>query len=211
MQLPSNMILTRVRPSLYIPIWVCTWSVLSAATAAVHNFSGLIALRFFLGICEAPFFPGVFYLLSCWYTRKELALRYAVLYSGLVLATATSGLLAAGIFSGLDGVRGLSGWQWLFILEGATSFLLGIPAFFVLPDFAESKTGSTRWLFNDDERRVCLSRLARDAVSNQEDNHSVLHGLKLAVTDVKVLIFVCLLLFFSLLQVHFASLMWWLT
>ena len=74
MQIPSNMILARVKPSIYLPIWICTWSCLSAATAGVKNFSGLIAVRFFLGISEAPFFPGVFYLLSCWYTRKELAL-----------------------------------------------------------------------------------------------------------------------------------------
>lgn len=62
------------------------------------------------------------YLLSCWYTKKELALRYAVLYSGLVLATAFSGPLAAGIFAGLEGAMGLPGWEWLFIVEGAISF-----------------------------------------------------------------------------------------
>jgi hypothetical protein len=58
-QLPSNMILTRVRPSLYLPCCVLVWSCVSAATAGVQNFPGLIAVRFFLGIVEAPFFPGV--------------------------------------------------------------------------------------------------------------------------------------------------------
>lgn len=111
MQLPSNMILTRVRPSLYMPFWVCVWSCISAATAGANSYSHLVIIRFFLGIAEAPFFPGAFYLLSCWYTRKELGLRTAVLYSGLVLATAFSGLIAAGIFSGLDGARGLAGWK----------------------------------------------------------------------------------------------------
>ncbi|KAJ9666158.1 hypothetical protein H2201_003837 [Coniosporium apollinis] len=105
MQLPSNMILTRVRPSLYMPFWVCVWSCISAATAGVHNYRGLVAVRFFLGIAEAPFFPGAFYLLSCWYIKKELALRTAILYSGLVLATAFSGLIAAGVFAGLDGAQ----------------------------------------------------------------------------------------------------------
>ncbi|KAF4464588.1 major facilitator superfamily transporter [Fusarium albosuccineum] len=120
-QLPSNMILTRVRPSLYLPACVMVWSCVSAATAGVTSFSGLVAVRFFLGIVEAPFFPGAFFMLSAWYTRKELALRTAVLYSGLVLATAFSGLIAAGIFSGLSDKAGLHGWQWLFILEGAGS------------------------------------------------------------------------------------------
>jgi len=58
-QLPSNMILTRVRPSIYLPCCVLVWSCISAATAGVTSFGGLIAVRFFLGIVEAPFFPGV--------------------------------------------------------------------------------------------------------------------------------------------------------
>lgn len=184
------MLLTRVRPSIYIPFWVCIWSCVSASTAAVNNFSGLVALRFCLGICEAPFFPGVFYLLSCWYTRKELALRYAFLYSGLVLATAFSGLLAAGIFAGLEGALGIAGWKWLFIIEGAASFLVGVLAFFMLPDFVESKTGSAQWLLNEDERQVSMDRMRRDAVSNADTDNSLVRGLKLAVRDVKMWLFV---------------------
>ncbi|RDW68872.1 uncharacterized protein DSM5745_08632 [Aspergillus mulundensis] len=189
MQLPSNMILTKVRPSLYIPFWVCIWSCVSASTAGTHNFSGLIGVRIILGICEAPFFPGVFYLLSCWYTKKELALRYAALYSGLVLATATSGLLAAAIFAGLDGAHGLAGWKWLFIIEGAVSFGMGLLAFLLIPDLPGMNSGSGRWLLTDEENRVAVERMRRDAVSNQDDNESLRHGLKLAVMDVKVWIF----------------------
>ncbi|KAL4746532.1 major facilitator superfamily domain-containing protein [Aspergillus terricola var. indicus] len=123
MQLPSNMIIIRVRPSICIAAWVCVWSCISASTGALHTYGQPIAVRLLLGISEAPFFPGAFYLLSCWYTKKELALRTAVLHSILVLATAFSGLLAAGIFSSLDGSQGLAGWRWLFIIEGAGSFL----------------------------------------------------------------------------------------
>ncbi|KAH8597559.1 major facilitator superfamily domain-containing protein [Bisporella sp. PMI_857] len=186
MQIPSNMILTRVRPSLYIPLWVCVWSCLSAGTAGVHNFQGIVAVRFFLGIAEAPFFPGAFYLLSCWYTKKELALRTAVLYSGLVLATAVSGLLAAGIFAGLDQVRGLAGWRWLFILEGAGSFAAGLVAIFFLPDFPASTTGSTTWLLTPEERQIAIQRIERDQVSNQESNHSIWYGLRAAASDYRV-------------------------
>jgi hypothetical protein len=59
MQIPSNMILTKVRPSLYMPFWVCVWSCISAATAGTTSFGGLVAVRFCLGIAEAPFFPGI--------------------------------------------------------------------------------------------------------------------------------------------------------
>lgn len=190
MQLPSNMILTRVRPSLYIPLWVCIWSCLSAATAAVHNYGQLVAIRFCLGFAEAPFFPGAFYLLSCWYTKKELALRTAVVYSGLVLATAFSGLLAAGIFAGLDGARGLEGWRWLFIIEGAGSFAAGVISISLIPDFPQSLTGSAKWLLSTEERELAWIRIRNDQVSNQESNDSVWFGLKSALSDYRVFVFV---------------------
>ncbi|KAJ6063909.1 major facilitator superfamily domain-containing protein [Penicillium canescens] len=193
MQIPSNMILTRVRPSLYIPIWVLVWSCISAATAAVQNFGQLIALRILLGIAEAPFFPGAYYLLSCWYTKKELGLRIAILYSGLVVATAVSGLIAAGVFARLDNARGLAGWKWLYIIEGAISFVLGLIAIVILPDFPESTTGSQKWLLTEDERIVALERIQADQIA-QESNRSIWYGLKLAISDYRTWAFVFMLI-----------------
>ncbi|KAJ9621710.1 hypothetical protein H2203_007199 [Taxawa tesnikishii (nom. ined.)] len=158
--------------------------------AAGHSYTHLIVIRFFLGIAEAPFFPGAFYLLSCWYTRKELGLRTAIMYSGLVLATAFSGLIAAGVFSGLDGAMGLTAWRWLFIIEGAASFLFGLLATQILPDFPDSKSGSTKWLLTEEERAVAMERMRRDRVSAPEGNRSVWYGLKLAVVDYRTWIFV---------------------
>lgn len=184
------MLLTRVRPSLYISIWVLVWSVVSACTAAARNYSQLIAIRFFLGIVEAPFFPGVLFLLSSWYPRRQLALRIAVLYSGLILATAFSGLIAAGIFEGLDGVHGIKGWRWLFILEGAASFAAGILGLVLLPDFPTGKTGLAKWFLTEEERQVAVERMARDRVSLPEAEHGVRYGLRLAVKDKRTWVFV---------------------
>ncbi|OJJ03353.1 hypothetical protein ASPVEDRAFT_170733 [Aspergillus versicolor CBS 583.65] len=192
-QLPSNMILTRVRPSIYLPCCVMLWSCVSAATAGVNNLPGLVAVRFFLGIVEAPFFPGAFYLLSCWYTRKELALRTAVLYSGLILATAFSGLIAAGIFAGLDGVHGLAGWQWMFIIEGAGSFFAAMIAIGLLPDYIDSTSGSGRWLLTPREREVAAARIAADRVSVSEADRSVWYGVSLAIKDIRTWIFFLML------------------
>ncbi|KAL2202423.1 MFS general substrate transporter [Sarocladium strictum] len=192
-QLPSNMLLTRVRPSIYLPCCVLVWACVSGSTASVKSFSHLIAVRFFLGIVEAPFFPGAFFMLSSWYTRKELALRTAVLYSGLVLATAFSGLIAAGIFAGLSDVGGLHGWQWLFILEGAATVIAAVVAFFVLPDFPESTTGSGKWLFSASELALAQQRMALDRVSLPEADRSIWHGLRLAVSDVRTWVFVIIL------------------
>lgn len=185
------MILTRVRPSLYISIWVLVWSVVSASTAAAQNYSQLIVIRFFLGIVEAPFFPGALFLLSSWYPRRQLALRTAVLYSGLILATAFSGLIAAGIFEGLDEVHGIKGWRWLFILEGAASFAAGVLGLVLLPDFPTGKTGLAKWFLTEEERQVAVERMARDRVSLPEAEHGVRHGLKLAVKDMRTWVFVC--------------------
>lgn len=77
-QVPSNLVLTRVRPSLYIPGFAIIWGVVSACTAAANTYPHLIVVRFFLGITEAPFFPGILFYLSSWYTKKELAVRVSI-------------------------------------------------------------------------------------------------------------------------------------
>jgi MFS family permease len=70
MQIPSNMLITRIKPGIYMSGWMLVWAVVSACTALVQNFGGLVAARFFLGITEAPFYPGATYMLSIFYTRK---------------------------------------------------------------------------------------------------------------------------------------------
>ncbi|OHW96874.1 major facilitator superfamily transporter [Colletotrichum incanum] len=193
MQLPSNMLLTRTRPGIYIPVWTALWSCISAATAGASNYSHLLVIRFFLGISEAHFFPGAMYLLSCWYPRRELAFRTAVLYSGVLLATAFSGLIAAGVLSGLEGVRGIAGWQWLFIIEGAGSFAAAILGFMLLPDFPGQKSGVAQWLLTEAEQKVAVERIRRDRVSLPEADSSVWTGLKLSVKDPRTWVFVVML------------------
>lgn len=120
-------------------------------------------------------------------------MRTAILYSGLILATAFSGLIAAGVFEGLDGVHGLAGWQWLFILEGAGSFLVALVALVVLPDFPGSNTGSCKWLLTEEERRISADRMQRDRVTEKRIDSSVWTGLSAALKDVRTWIFVAML------------------
>lgn len=124
------------------------------------------------------------------YPRKQLARRAAILYSGLMLATAFSGLLAAGIFAGLDNARGIAGWQWLFIIEGSASFVAAIVASVLIPDFPGQETGVAKWLLTEKERKVAIERIAMDRVDQPDSEATVWVGLKLAVTDVKLWIFV---------------------
>lgn len=107
-------------------IMMMLWATVSALTALSKDFVGLLLTRFFLGVTEAPYYPGAVYILSVFYNRKEIATRIAILYTGNVLATAFAGLIAAGVFHGMDNAMGLAGWQWLFILQGAVTFVMSV-------------------------------------------------------------------------------------
>jgi MFS family permease len=195
-QLPSNMLITRVRPALYLPSCALLWSAVSAATAGVKSPGELFAVQVVLGIIEAPLFPGAVYLMSCWYTRRELALRTAILYSGLVLAQAFSGLIAAGVFSGMTGLAGIAGWKWLFILEAALSAVFALTAYFILPNYPHSKTGSAMWSMTEEMRKIAVVRIEADRVEKYSES-TVWQGLRLALADVKTYIFIFMNIFMT--------------
>lgn len=96
------------------------WAIVSTLTALANDFKSLLLTRFFLGVTEAPYYPGALYIISIFYTRKEVATRISILYTGNILATAFAGLLAIGIFK-MNGMAGLSGWRWLFVIQGIVS------------------------------------------------------------------------------------------
>ncbi|KAL2862694.1 putative MFS transporter [Aspergillus lucknowensis] len=134
-------------------------------------------VRFFLGITEAPFYPGALFLLSLFYTRKEIALRISILYSGNIVATAMSGLIAVATFETLDGKHSLAGWQWLFIIEGVVTFCIAILGVFMLPDHPLT----TKWL-TPEERQLAHDRILADTVGS-ETSRGVLAGLKETCRD----------------------------
>jgi MFS family permease len=134
-QIPSNFILSRTRPSIYLAAWVALWGVVSGCTAAADSFGHLVTIRFLLGFCESPYFPGALFLLSSWYTKKELAFRMSLLYSGSLLSGAFSGFISAGIQANMDGLRGLAAWRWMFLIEGAVTVFFAVLALFILPDY----------------------------------------------------------------------------
>lgn len=164
-QIPSNMLLTRIRPGIYLSACAMIWSILSACTAAVNNHAQLLAVRFLLGLAEASFFPGAVYVLSSWYTRRELARRITSLYAALCIAMGCSGLIAAAVFSNLEGTMGLAGWQWLFIIESVTGAFFACLGPFLIPDFPTSNTGAGTYWLTEDLRRVGHARIAADRVS----------------------------------------------
>ncbi|MCJ1475524.1 hypothetical protein MMC13_004187 [Lambiella insularis] len=192
MQVPSNLFLNKIgKPAIYLPAVMVVWGTISAATAAAQSYGGLIAIRFMLGFVEAAYFPGCLFFLSSWYTRKELGVRTAILYSGSLLSGAFSGLIAAGIVNGLSGARGLGAWRWLFILEGVITIFIAIIAFFILPNFPRT----TKWL-TEEERQLAIWRLDEDIGEDDWVSSGVQtfgHGFVLAVKDAKMWVLMVML------------------
>ncbi|KAI2465788.1 putative MFS transporter [Annulohypoxylon bovei var. microspora] len=188
MQLPSNLLLTRVRPSIYLGVAMTVWGTISAAQAATRSFASLVVCRFFLGFAEAPFFPGAILLMSSWYTRPELALRIAWFYCGHSFANAFGGLLGAGVLGNLSGARGIAGWRWLFIIEGSLTVASAICSAFVLPDYP----ATTTWL-SSEERAYAQWRLVREVGETDAAGASTIReGVMLALRDPRLYLFTLL-------------------
>jgi MFS family permease len=157
LEVPSNYILSRVnKPSIYLGILVTGWGVVSTLTGITKNFAGLLVVRFFLGVFEAGFFPGAVFTVSRWYLPGETQTRIAVFYTASALSGAFSGLLAAGLTK-MDGLSGVAGWRWIFLIEGIITVMAGVMAFFCMPD---SPSLSTKWLDADEIRYLELRQRA---------------------------------------------------
>ncbi|KAH8106014.1 MFS general substrate transporter [Cristinia sonorae] len=166
MQIPSNMFLNYIgKPSLYLPVCMMLWGMISCLTGTTTNFVGALLTRFFLGFVEAAFFPGALFLLSKWYTRKELGVRTAMLACGNLISNAFGSLLASGILSGMDGKLGHAAWRWLFFIEGALTIFVAALAIFILPDFPAT---SASWL-SPIEVRLAERRMEEDAGVGDEE------------------------------------------
>ncbi|RAH68083.1 MFS general substrate transporter [Aspergillus aculeatinus CBS 121060] len=190
MQVPSTMLMTKLRPSIYLPSCMIIWAIVSGCTAATHNVGSIMAVRFLLGFVEAPFFPGAIYFLSCWYTKKELGVRTALLVSGILLSNAFAGLISAGILTGMNHTTRLASWRWLFIIEGLATVVVALVAMAFLPDFP----ATTKWL-TEAERIVAQARLAEDAGSEnalEDEKVPLPRALIWAAKDVRTWIFACM-------------------
>ncbi|KAF1999008.1 MFS general substrate transporter [Amniculicola lignicola CBS 123094] len=152
-EVPSNLLLKRLRPSIWLPSIMVAWGIVMTLMGIVQNYHGLLIARIFLGVTEAGLFPGAAYYITMWYCRHEAQFRQALFFSAASIAGAFSGLLAFGIAK-MDGVGGLEGWRWIFILEGILTVLVAIIAFFTLFDFPETASFLT-----EEERAFVVWRL----------------------------------------------------
>ncbi|KAJ5638897.1 MFS transporter [Penicillium herquei] len=190
-QIPSNMIMTKItRPGLYICVAVVIWGIISSCTGAAQSYGGLLGVRIVLGVIEAVFFPGVIYYLSAWYTKQELGKRLAALYIGQQLGSAFGGLIAAGVLK-LNGVHGIQGWRYLFIVEGVATVGIGLISCFFMPEYPHNAR-----LLKPIERDLAVWRIEQESgVGEAHEEVSTLHGFFLALTDIKIWVLVfCVIL-----------------
>lgn len=175
----TQVLLKKFRPSIFLPVIMVLWGICMTCMGLVHNFSGLMAARWFLGLAEAGLFPGVNYYLSCWYRRSEFGIRAAIFFSAAALAGSFGGLLAAAIVN-MDGVGGKPGWAWIFILEGLFTVIIGFLSFWMVHDFPDE----AKFLSEDDRRRV-IRRLKLDQQSSAEHEEFKLDYLWASLKDWK--------------------------
>ncbi|KAI0043574.1 MFS general substrate transporter [Auriscalpium vulgare] len=162
-EVPSNIFLKRLRPSIWLSGLMLLWGVMMTVQGLVHNYGGLLGMRWMLGTMEAGLFPGVNYYLSWqvhtrvpWYKRSEFGIRAAIFFSAASVSGAFGGLLAAAI-ANMDGVGGKPAWAWIFILEGLATVIAGAVSFFVIQDFPD-----TAHFLSEPERTVVIRRLQQD-------------------------------------------------
>lgn len=124
-QAPTTIICRKVGPRIFLPGICLAWGAIIIGFGFAENWQTLLGLRLLLGLLEAGYFPGCVYLLSTWYTRFQVAKRYSVFYLIGSMASALSGILAYALMQ-MEGVSGLRGWQWIFIMEGVITCAIAV-------------------------------------------------------------------------------------
>ncbi|KAL1297491.1 hypothetical protein AAFC00_005010 [Neodothiora populina] len=152
-----NIILKRIGPRIWLPLVTFIWGIVATLQGIVVSKEGFYVVRTFLGITEGALFPGVVFYLSMWYKRSERTYRVALFFSAASLAGAFGGILAYGI-GFMRGTAGVSGWAWIFIIEGILTCVVAFAGYWFIEDWpAKVKFLSV------DERSLLNARLSADS------------------------------------------------
>ncbi|GJN71820.1 MFS transporter [Purpureocillium lilacinum] len=167
---PLAMLGKKYGPARSLPVMMFTFGTMTLCTAATQNFGGIFAVRWFLGMAEAAFFPMVIYYLTTFYRRGELARRLAIFYAASNIANAFSGLLAFGVFH----IKShMFAWRYLFLIEGSITVLFAIFAFWYLP-----KSAAEAKFLNEEERALAFHRIQVDSSSVVAEEFNLRDSLK---------------------------------
>jgi MFS transporter, ACS family, tartrate transporter len=161
-EIPSNLALHRFGARIWIARIMISWGLIACAMALVRSETGFYVMRFLLGVAEAGFFPGIILYLTYWFPAAERARIVAVFMASVPIATVFGGPVSGALLQ-MHGFLGLSGWHWLFLIEGLPAVLLGVLALKVLTD----KPAEATWLTADERRALTECIAAEDAVAKK--------------------------------------------
>ena len=176
-EVPSNILMHRVGARAWIARIMITWGLLSGAFIWVKSVPAFYGLRFVLGLAEAGFYPGVILYLTYWFPARWRGRAIAVLMSAIPLSSILGNPLSGWVMDAMNGVQGVAGWKWMFVVEAAPAVLIGIATLFYL----DNSIAAARWL-DPDEKRVLEAAIAED----HKRQVSGVHGVAQAFRDPRV-------------------------
>ncbi|KAH7370098.1 retrograde regulation protein 2 [Rhexocercosporidium sp. MPI-PUGE-AT-0058] len=183
-QLPFTFLFPMFPMNWTIPALELGWGIFTLLQYRTQGFGELMAYRFFVGIFEAAFFPGVHYVLGAWYRGDELGRRGGVFYVGQMLGTLTAGMIQSGATKNLEGVHGLAGWRWMFIISALMTFPVAIAGMFIWPG---TPARPNKLFLSNTELALAVSRLQKNTADVDERiKKTRLQLLKQIFTDWKV-------------------------
>ncbi len=162
-EVPSNVILHKVGARRWIARIMITWGVLSAGTMFVNSPLSFYVIRFLLGAAEAGFFPGIILYLTYWYPAARRGKATSLFLAAIPFAGILGGPISGWILQGMQGVNGWQGWQWLFLLQGLPTVLMGVLVWRYLDD----RVKDAKWL-SPEERDAIARDIAAEAVGKSD-------------------------------------------
>ncbi|KAI1917917.1 hypothetical protein LOZ61_000031 [Ophidiomyces ophidiicola] len=189
----ATVLIRKIGPRIFISLIVASWGFCLIGFGFAKDWHAMAGLRALLGVLEAGFFPGAVFLLSCWYSRFEVQKRYSLFYFIGAVAGSLSGILAFGL-SQMNGMHGLGGWRWIFIMEGVISIAVAIICYIFIVDFPD-KADKAWGFLSANERAFIIRRINKDRGDADAEAFSLKKFLTPAL-DLKIwgfaLIFFCL-------------------
>lgn len=169
-QLPSTIAVRTCGPRIWFAFITTAFGVITMCTAFIQTWRQMIALRVLLGMAMSGIYPGLSYLISTWYLRREQQVRYAFMQSGQVIVLATGSIVNFGL-NQLNGKGGLEGWRYMFLVQGLITIVIGIATYFWIVDFPEN-AHKTPYFLTEEEQALAISRIQKDRNDVEPDPFS---------------------------------------
>lgn len=177
-QIPLTMLATKLPLHIFLPVMDFIWGVFTLSLFRIHNYHQLYIIRFFSGLVSSFMFPASNYILGSWYTKNNLTLRSAIYFCAYQLGGMVAGYIQAGAYEHLNGLHGIDGWQWLYILAFIITTPIALYGYWTLPGYPDRCTNN--YFLSDDEVKLARLRMLKEGrTSNAKfSKENILSALK---------------------------------